>query len=182
MTARSAGSLVFPDKSNQNGDSDFRSLSSEKSRQISTKNASNSDTTHHLAAGCITESNTVVLSLPSTMVVSRQNSSSTGNGSNSHHQQKSSKNGGKKMSKRQKLLRKRAEAEMAKKLQKSPNFAEYDDELDQKDVKVKYSIDYFSWAVSDTDDSDNENPDEKNSDQKTVKNITLPLRKMRLSK
>jgi len=86
------------------------------------------------------------------------------------------------MSKRQKLLRKRAEAEMAKKLQKSPHFAEYDDELDQKDVKVKYSIDYFSWAVSDTDDSDNENPDEKNSDQKTVKNITLPLRKMRLSK
>merc|ERR1712156_1297499 len=91
MTARNAGSLVFPDKSNQNGDSDFRSLSGEKSRQISTKNASNLDTTHHLAAGCITESNTVVLSLPSTMVVSRQNSSSAGNGNNSHHQQKSSK-------------------------------------------------------------------------------------------
>ena len=172
MTARSAGSLVFPDKSNQNGDSDFRSLSSEKSRQISTKNASNLDTTHHLAAGCITESNTVVLSLPSTMVVSRQNSSA-GSGSNSHHQQKSSKNGGKKMSKRQKLLRKRAEAEMAKKLQKSPHFAEYDDELDQKDVKVKYSIDYFSWAVSDSDESDQEEDDK-------VIAVTLPLKNMRL--
>jgi len=82
------------------------------------------------------------------------------------------------MSKRQKLLRKRAEAEMAKKLQKSPNFAEDDDELDQEDVKVKYSIVYFNWAVSDSEDSDN--PDDI-SDQK-IKNITLPFRKMRLKK
>jgi len=88
------------------------------------------------------------------------------------------------MSRKQKLLRKRfesqkAEAEMAKKLQKSPSFAEDDDELDQEDVKVKYSIVYFNWAVSDNED-DSDNPDEIN-DQK-IKNITLPFRKMRLKK
>jgi len=82
------------------------------------------------------------------------------------------------MSKKQKLLRKRAEAEMAKKLQKSPNFAEDDDELDQEDVKVKYSIVYFNWAVSDNEDSDN--PDDENSENQKIKNITLPFRKLRL--
>lgn len=169
--ARNAGSLVFPDKSNQNGDSDFQSPS-EKSRQILTKNASNSDS--------ITESS-VVLSLPSTTVVSRQTSVKPSVGNGYHHQQKASSKkggGGKKMSKKQKLLRKRAEAEMAKKLQKSPNFAEDDDELDQEDVKVKYSIVYFNWAVSDNEDSDN--PDDENSENQKIKNITLPFRKLRL--
>ena len=72
------------------------------------------------------------------------------------------------MSKKQKLLRKRFESQKAS---QSKN-----DELDQEDVKVKYSIVYFNWAVSDNEDEDSEDDDQK------VKNITLPFRKMSLKK
>lgn len=95
------------------------------------------------------------------------------------------------MSKRQKLLRKRFEEQKnlaAKKAaEKSRQIAPDDcDELDQEDVKVKYSIVYFNWAVSDSEDSeDSEDPDDKtgngnNRKSKLHRNITLPLRKMRL--
>ena len=93
------------------------------------------------------------------------------------------------MSKRQKLLRKRFEEQKnlaaEKAAEKSRQIAPDDcDELDQEDVKVKYSIVYFNWAVSDSEDSDSEdNPDKSgngNGKQKIHRNITLPLRKMRL--
>jgi len=96
------------------------------------------------------------------------------------------------MSKRQKLLRKRFEEQKnlaaEKAAEKSRQIAPDDcDELDQEDVKVKYSIVYFNWAVSDSEDSDSdsEDPDDKtgtgnNRKSKIHRNITLPLRKMRL--
>ena len=95
------------------------------------------------------------------------------------------------MSKRQKLLRKRFEEQKnlaaEKAAEKSRQIAPDDcDELDQEDVKVKYSIVYFNWAVSDSEDSDSEDhPEDKtgngnNGKSKIHRNITLPLRKMRL--
>ena len=94
------------------------------------------------------------------------------------------------MSKRQKLLRKRFEEQKnlaaEKAAEKSRQIAPDDcDELDQEDVKVKYSIVYFNWAVSDSEDSDSEDhPADKtgngNGKSKIHRNITLPLRKMRL--
>lgn len=93
------------------------------------------------------------------------------------------------MSKRQKLLRKRFEEQKnlaaEKAAEKSRQIAPDDcDELDQEDVKVKYSIVYFNWAVSDSEDSDSEDHPDKtgngNGKQKIHRNITLPLRKMRL--
>jgi len=132
------------------------------------------------------------LSLPSTTVVSRQNSRQivsktaelAGNG------KPKANNKSKPMSKRQKLLRKRFEEQKnlaaEKAAEKSRQIAPDDcDELDQEDVKVKYSIVYFNWAVSDSEDSDSEDPDDKtgngnNRKSKIHRNITLPLRKMRL--
>lgn len=90
------------------------------------------------------------------------------------------------MSKRQKLLRKRFEEQKnlaaEKAAEKSRQIAPDDcDELDQEDVKVKYSIVYFNWAVSDSEDSDSEDhPDKTGNGKKIHRNITLPLRKMRL--
>jgi hypothetical protein len=139
------------------------------------------------------------LSLPSTTVVSRTqnnsrqinpgNSKSESSAGNGNSPTKTNNNKSKPMSKRQKLLRKRFEEQKnlaaEKAAEKSRQIAPDDcDELDQEDVKVKYSIVYFNWAVSDSEDSDSEdNPDKTgngNGKQKIHRNITLPLRKMRL--
>ena len=143
------------------------------------------------------------MSLPSTTVVSRktQNNSRQINPGNSKSSDspagngkipnKANNNKSKPMSKRQKLLRKRFEEQKnlaaEKAAEKSRQIAPDDcDELDQEDVKVKYSIVYFNWAVSDSEDSDSEDhPADKtgngnNGKSKIHRNITLPLRKMRL--
>ena len=133
------------------------------------------------------------MSLPSTTVVSRTQNSRQINPGNSKSESsgngKSPKanNKSKPMSKRQKLLRKRFEEQKnlaaEKAAEKSRQIAPDDcDELDQEDVKVKYSIVYFNWAVSDSEDSDSEDPDKtgNGNEKKIHRNITLPLRKMRL--
>jgi len=138
------------------------------------------------------------LSLPSTTVVSRTQNSRQINPGNSKSPESSgngkqkANNKSKPMSKRQKLLRKRFEEQKnlaaEKAAEKSRQIAPDDcDELDQEDVKVKYSIVYFNWAVSDSEDSDSdsEDPDDKtgngnNRKSKIHRSITLPLRKMRL--
>ena len=144
------------------------------------------------------------MSLPSTTVVSRKTQNSrqinpaAGNSKSSEstsggngNSKKANNNKSKPMSKRQKLLRKRFEEQKnlaaknaAEKSRQIGNGNDCD-ELDQEDVKVKYSIVYFNWAVSDSEDSDSEeNPDDKtgngNGKSKIHRNITLPLRKMRL--
>jgi len=66
----------------------------------------------------------------------------------------------KKMSKKQKLLRQRFDS------QKQKSSADATD-----DVTVQYSVAYFSWAVSDNEDSEDEQ----------VPNITLPLKSMKIN-
>ena len=46
-------------------------------------------------------------------------------------------------------------------------------EEDEEEVGFSYSISYFSWAVSDSDESDQEEDDK-------VIAVTLPLKNMRL--
>lgn len=67
----------------------------------------------------------------------------------------------KKMSKKQKLLRQRFDSQK----QKSTSADATDD------VTVQYSVAYFSWAVSDNEDSEDEQ----------VPNITLPLKSMKIN-
>lgn len=124
------------------------------------------------------------MSLPSTTVVSRTQNSRQINPGNSKSESsgdgnKKANNKSKPMSKRQKLLRKRFEEQKNLAAKKAPDDC---DELDQEDVKVKYSIVYFSWAVSDSEDSDSDEPDKtgNGNEKKIHRNITLPLRKMRL--
>lgn len=69
------------------------------------------------------------------------------------------------MSKKQKLLRKRFESQ---KLQQN----QQELEENEANVKVKYSIQYLSWRVSDSEDSEDEIHTE----------VTLPLSKLRLKK
>lgn len=83
---------------------------------------------------------------------------------------KSKKNSKKKknMSKKQKLLRKRFESLKDEKARHEEDDYEEDE---KQDVKVKYSVVYFNWAVSDDEDEDDQ-----------VTNVTLPLRKLCLKK
>ena len=104
----------------------------------------------------------VVLSLPSTSTKIEQISSK-----NNKKKNKKKKN----LSKNQKLLRKRYEST------RSDAFNEVnedeDDSSSRRDVRVKYSIVYFNWAVSDTeDDEDEDGP---------ITNVTLPLNNLKLS-
>ena len=84
------------------------------------------------------------------------------------HNRKAPKKNRQRMSKKQKLLRKRVEAEKLK--------AEDLEEDDSKvDVKVKYSVNYLYWAVNNSDDDDDE--DEESEVETTV---VLPLKSLRL--
>lgn len=52
-----------------------------------------------------------------------------------------------------------------------------DDQLsDRSNVQVKYSVRYFSWHVSDSEDDDDDDDDDE-----LVRNITLPLKTVRLN-
>ena len=83
------------------------------------------------------------------------------------HNRKAPKKNRQRMSKKQKLLRKRVEAEKLK--------AEDLEEDDSKvDVKVKYSVNYLYWAVNNSDDDDE---DEESEVETTV---VLPLKSLRL--
>ena len=57
---------------------------------------------------------------------------------------------------------------------------EDDDENRRENVKVKYSIVYFNWAVSDTESEDSDEDDD-DKDDGPVTNGTLPLRNLKLS-
>ena len=73
------------------------------------------------------------------------------------------------MSKKQKLLRQRVEAE---KLNLEAVEDEAEDEEDSKvNVKMKYSVNYFYWAVSDS---------EEESDD-AVETFVLPLKNLKIS-
>lgn len=93
-------------------------------------------------------------------------SAAAGANSASKKSSKKSKKKTKNLSKKQKLLRKR--------LEESKNNMHNQEEADEADeqVAVKYSIVYFSWAVSDDEDDE----------QDQVKNVTLPLKSLRLGK
>ena len=93
-------------------------------------------------------------------------------------QKKKQKKVAKNMSRKQKLLRRRAEVQRDHDLK---NDLDEDDE-DRRDVKVKYSIVYFNWAVSDDEeDIDDENESSEEAEE-MVKNVTLPLRQLKLQK
>ena len=104
----------------------------------------------------------VVLSLPSTSTKIEQISSK-----NNKKKNKKKKN----LSKNQKLLRKRYEST------RSDAFNEVnedeEDSSSRRDVTVKYSIVYFNWAVSDTEDDEDEDV--------PITNVTLPLNNLKLS-
>ena len=104
----------------------------------------------------------VVLSLPSTSTTKHKIEQQT---SKNKKKNKKKKN----LSKNQKLLRKRYEST------RNSNAINEDEEdsSEKRDVKVKYSIVYFNWAVSDTeDDEDEDGP---------ITNVTLPLNNLKLS-
>ena len=83
------------------------------------------------------------------------------------------------MSRKQKLLRRRAEVQRDNNLKNNED-EDYDE--DRRDVKVKYSIVYFNWAVSDDEeDIDDENESSEEAEE-MVKNVTLPLRQLKLQK
>jgi len=72
------------------------------------------------------------------------------------------------MSKKQKLLRKRVEAE---KLKEAEDLEEDDSKVD---VKVKYSVNYLYWAVNNSDD------DEEDEESEVETTVVLPLKSLRL--
>ena len=74
------------------------------------------------------------------------------------------------MSKKQKLLRKRVEAEKLN-LEAVEDDAEDDDGDSKVNVKLKYSVNYFYWAVSDS---------EEESDDAVETTVVLPLKSLRI--
>ena len=85
------------------------------------------------------------------------------------------------MSKHQKLLRKRYEKTRENDFTKKAaanagtgnNDEDEDDSSSRQDVKCNYSIVYFNWAVSDSEDSDDD--DDEESEDGPVTNVTIPL-------
>ena len=91
------------------------------------------------------------------------------------------------MSRKQKMLRQRYEstrnsavaASEMKEAGGGDDDDEDDDENRRENVKVKYSIVYFNWAVSDTESEDSDEEDDDKDGP--VTNVTLPLRNLKLS-
>jgi len=71
------------------------------------------------------------------------------------------------MSKKQKLLRKRVEAEKLKIEAEAEELEAADSTVN---VKMKYSVNFFNWAVSDSDESDVETT------------VILPLKNLKIQK
>ena len=90
------------------------------------------------------------------------------------------------MSRKQKMLRQRYESTRnsavaaASELKEADDDDDEDDENRRENVKVKYSIVYFNWAVSDTESEDSDEDDD-DKDDGPVTNVTLPLRNLKLS-
>ena len=66
-----------------------------------------------------------------------------------------------------------AKVAASEKQQTTRDGANNNNEEDEEEVGFSYSISYFSWAVSDSDESDQEEDDK-------VIAVTLPLKNMRL--
>ena len=81
---------------------------------------------------------------------------------------------------RQRYESTRKSAVTASELKKVDDDDEDDDENRRENVKVKYSIVYFNWAVSDTESEDSDEDDD-DKDDGPVTNVTLPLRNLKLS-
>jgi hypothetical protein len=111
------------------------------------------------------EPDQVVLSLPA----AKCSSSGLTKTSSSGKQQKKKRT--KTVSRRQKLLRRRCESQRS-------SGAGPDEDDDAVEVRVKYSVVYFNWAVSDEEDSDDsDDEDFSSSSQSFVENVTLPMMK-----
>ena len=182
-------SLVYPDKSSPKGD-----------RAPSLSHSNNSDMTRHdedllSQENCIGgasenhfhdfrgvggDCEEVVLSLPPSST--KHKSEKHPQNSKKSRQNNNKKNKNKKsVSKHQKLLRKRYEKTRENDFTKKAaanagtgnNDEDEDDSSSRQDVKCNYSIVYFNWAVSDSEDSDDD--DDEESEDGPVTNVTIPL-------
>ena len=180
-------SLVYPDKSSPKGDkapSLSHSNNSDMTRHdedfLSQENCGASENHFHDFRGG-GDCEEVVLSLPPSST--KHKSEKHPQNSKKSRQNNNKKNKNKKsVSKHQKLLRKRYEKTRENDFTKNAaanaggtgnNDEDEDDSSSRQDVKCNYSIVYFNWAVSDSEDSDDD--DDEESEDGPVTNVTIPL-------